>query len=295
LPGGQLRTDAYVVCIDTANGNVLWQKHYNVNNSPVSGESLVSVCKSKTGGFILGGWWYNDSLSTNPLYGGAAWIVKINDTGAVEWQKLFWDLTNPLKNKNWMSTSIKQIAEMKDGGIVFISSSEDTVENQFINKGFICKYNPICDTIVWRYDFGGLNGKFVAQAFTIMPDESIYFVLENAWVNGGDIYLVKIDSTGKMINECLMHPPSFTNNYIPFPNPFTTEFTLQFSEQTDEVNLTMYNAVGQLVVSNTLIPKPTAEGNYYINYSAPTLAKGLYFYKLTTNNKIILKGKIIKQ
>ncbi|MEY2830643.1 MAG: hypothetical protein RIQ33_2501, partial [Bacteroidota bacterium] len=62
-----------------------------------------------------------------------------------------------------------------------------------------------------------------------------------------------------------------------------------------EVNLSMYNALGQLVASNTLIPKPTAEGNYYINYSAPTLAKGLYFYKLTTNNKIILKGKIIKQ
>ncbi|MEN9523525.1 MAG: Secretion system C-terminal sorting domain, partial [Bacteroidota bacterium] len=158
-----------------------------------------------------------------------------------------------------------------------------------------CKYNPICDTIVWRYDFGGLEGRFEAQAFTMMPDESIYLVLENSWVNGGDIYLVKIDSTGKMINECLFQTPSFTNNKAPFPNPFTTEFNIQFTENVSEVNLTMYNALGQLTTTTTLYPKPTAEGSYYVTYSAPTLAKGLYFYQLTANNKIISKGKIMKQ
>ncbi|MEY4875693.1 MAG: Secretion system C-terminal sorting domain [Bacteroidota bacterium] len=153
------------------------------------------------------------------------------------------------------------------------------------------------DTVYWRIEFRELNHYFRANDFILNEDGSVYVLLMK-WPNSiyaSDVILVKIDNTGCLMDECHIGQPHFNTNGIVFPNPFTTEFNLQFTENVSEVNLTMYNAVGQLVVSSTLIPKPTAEGIYYVTYSAPTLANGLYFYQLTTNGNIITKGKIIKQ
>ena len=296
LPSGKIYRDGYLLEIDTS-GNQLWENNYSTSKSAKIGEAFFSLSGSKFGGYYAAGVLSDDSLKLkDPWYSYEPWIIKVDNVGKLIWQKRFWDANGSTKNKVWIESYIQQIIEANDNELLLIGSYSDTSGRQTnSNIGFICKYNFVCDTIVWRIDFGAFNKNFEAKNFSMLPNGTVYLLLRNYSTDGGDIYLVKIDSMGKMVNECLIHPPSFTSTIAPFPNPFTTEFNLQFAENVSEVNLSMYNAVGQLVVSSTLIPKPTAEGNYYITYQAPSLANGLYFYQLTTNGNLITKGKIMKQ
>jgi hypothetical protein len=210
-------------------------------------------------------------------------------------KKIFTDIRED--KYKWYYSKINKAIEDKSGNILLLGRYKDKHTLNDDRVGFLMKYNPEHDTIYWRIEFKEPNHDFDANDFILNDDGSVYVIIDYfpSGIYSSNVVLVKIDNTGCLMDECHIGQPHFNANGIVFPNPFTTEFNLQFTENVSEVNLSMYNALGQLVASNTLIPKPTAEGNYYVTYSAPTLAKGLYFYKLTTNNKIISKGKIMKQ
>ena len=74
---------------------------------------------------------------------------------------------------------------------------------------------------------------------------------------------------------------SLANN---FPNPFNPTTTIQYALPTAaEVELTVYNAVGQAV--RTLVAEHQSAGRYVVewdatNYSGHSLSSGMYFYRL---------------
>jgi Secretion system C-terminal sorting domain len=159
------------------------------------------------------------------------------------------------------------------------------------------KYNPNIDSILWRIEFKELNHDFDANDFVLNEDGSAYVVINYfpSGIYSADVILVKIDNTGCLMDECHIGQPHYNTEAVVFPNPFSNEFTIQFSEKITEATLTLYNAIGQLQATQVLLPKLTAEGKYYVTYTAPSLANGLYFYQLTTNGAVISKGKIMKQ
>jgi hypothetical protein len=68
-----------------------------------------------------------------------------------------------------------------------------------------------------------------------------------------------------------------------YPNPFNPATTINFSipEQTN-VNLKIYNALGQLVES--AINTNLTAGNYSYEFDAGKLTSGIYFYSIATDN-----------
>ncbi len=76
-------------------------------------------------------------------------------------------------------------------------------------------------------------------------------------------------------------PQSFelSQNY---PNPFNPSTTIEFDlALSSAVDLTVYNAVGQLV--QTLIDNQLSAGSYRVSFDAQRLPSGVYTYRLTTD------------
>ncbi|MEQ9263970.1 MAG: DUF2341 domain-containing protein [Balneolaceae bacterium] len=73
-----------------------------------------------------------------------------------------------------------------------------------------------------------------------------------------------------------------------YPNPFNPTTTIPFGLNEDSgVELVIYDVLGRKV--QTLVSGPQSAGKYQIPFRAGNLASGVYFYRLTTNSKVITK------
>jgi hypothetical protein len=78
---------------------------------------------------------------------------------------------------------------------------------------------------------------------------------------------------------------SLTQNY---PNPFNPMTTINYNLDINSyVNLDIYNIIGEKV--ETLVSELQNAGNYKINFNASNLPSGIYFYKLVSNNRVLVK------
>ncbi len=73
-----------------------------------------------------------------------------------------------------------------------------------------------------------------------------------------------------------------------FPNPFNPLTTISYSLDVNSfVNLDVYNILGQKV--ENIVNDFQTSGDYKINFNANDLPSGIYFYKLVSNNRVLVK------
>jgi len=77
------------------------------------------------------------------------------------------------------------------------------------------------------------------------------------------------------------------NNFKIVPNPATDNVSVSFPNDFNDINITFYNALGQLIMEKKM-------GTSSPTISLQTLSSGVYFYKID-NNSFSQSGKIIKQ
>jgi len=78
-------------------------------------------------------------------------------------------------------------------------------------------------------------------------------------------------------------------NFRLFPNPFSNQATLQFSNLQQKTSFTLYNVNGQTVKSIKNIDSDQ------IIIDRNNLASGLYYFVLTTDNKIVATGNLVAE
>ncbi len=79
------------------------------------------------------------------------------------------------------------------------------------------------------------------------------------------------------------------NNY---PNPFNPSTRISFAvPESGIVNLVIYDILGQKV--STVTNRYYNAGNYTLNFDASGLNSGVYFYRMTSNNKSFVKKMIL--
>ncbi len=83
---------------------------------------------------------------------------------------------------------------------------------------------------------------------------------------------------------------SINNIVSVYPNPFSSQINIEVKENNigNEKNLVIYNSLGQTVLSENFNTKN-------ITIESKHLSNGIYFYKLSTNNKVIGSGKLIAE
>lgn len=187
--------DVWVVKIDSI-GKIQWQKCLGG-----SGEEYVySIKQTKDGGYILAGgsmYSYNGDVSGN--HGEMdAWIIKLNASGNIEWQKSFGGSYGDA------ATCIRQTAE---GGYIFAGS---TTSNNGDVSGLHSNASDfwivkITDTgiIEWQKCLGGSDAEN-ANAIEITNDGG-YIITGPTSSNDGDVtsnhgsrdyWVVKVNATG---------------------------------------------------------------------------------------------------
>jgi hypothetical protein len=78
-------SDAWVIKFDQA-GHMLWQKTFGGSSS----DGASSIAASPDGGFAIAGYTESSDGDVSGYHGGGysdAWVVKADNTGAIEWQK----------------------------------------------------------------------------------------------------------------------------------------------------------------------------------------------------------------
>jgi hypothetical protein len=111
--------------------------------------------------------------------------------------------------------------------------------------------------------------------------------------NGGapDLGCFESDDTLTALKNEVNHKVGYylSNNY---PNPFnpSTEIVYQIPASS-HVLVTVFNILGKEV--ETLVNEDKPEGTYYVKFNAGSLASGIYFYTLKTNDYVQTKKMIL--
>lgn len=196
-------SDLWVIKLN-ASGTILWQKLMGgVNN-----ESASTIQQTTDGGYIIGG--YSISNNTGNLLGltnnGALdfWIVKLDVSGNLQWQKLVGGSSND---------NVTSVTQTADGGYIVAgtSSSSNTgtltgFTGNGLNDIWIIKMDAF-GNFQWQKLHGGSGDDFSAKIIQtadggyIMGGTSSSSVAGtfNLNTNGGnDFYMLKLSSGGNL-------------------------------------------------------------------------------------------------
>ena len=190
-------------------GLVQWQKSFRGGN----GSDSRSIQQTRDGGYIVAGWYYSNGSILNPDY----WIVKINDTGAIEWQRFLGGSDGDC------ATSIQQT---KDGGYIVAGWSESTDGDVMGNHGsydvWVVKLNDT-GTIQWQRPLGGsghdvsnciqqtLDGGYIVAGYSRSKDGDL---TENPAISYlGDFWILKLNDSGAIQWQRLLGGSKYEHAY----------------------------------------------------------------------------------
>tara|TARA_B100001287_G_scaffold189690_1_gene160225 strand:+ start:918 stop:2408 length:1491 start_codon:yes stop_codon:yes gene_type:complete len=175
-------------------GDIIWQRCYGGSYD----EEGESIQQTSDGGYIaLGRTYSNDGDVTSNNGNGDIWILKIDSTGELEWNKCFGgtDLER--------GYTIKQTS---DDGYIFTgltySNNGDVSGNHGDSDVWVIKISSSGD-LEWQKCFGG-SGFDRPQSLTISSDNGFVILGEtasndgdvNGHIGGVDFWILKLDQDG---------------------------------------------------------------------------------------------------
>ncbi|WP_052291901.1 autotransporter outer membrane beta-barrel domain-containing protein [Methanoregula boonei] len=202
--------DAWIVKLDS-NGNIQWQKVLGGSADDLA----FSIRQTSDGGYIFSGVTgatFNDELNiaSHPFMGGHAWVVKLDSTGSVTWQKVYGGNSDDEANS---------IVQTSDGGYIFVgttysNNSGDVGANHGLTDIWVVKLDST-GTIQWTKLLGGAgwditslwwdngiqqtsDGGYVIIGTTTSTDFGGQIGINHG---AGDVCIIKLDNNGNIIWE----------------------------------------------------------------------------------------------
>lgn len=189
--------DYWIVKLDSS-GNIEWEKSYGGTED----DEARSIAQTRDSGYVITGIAisFDGDVTANHGGGGDFWVVKIDKSGNLQWQKCY-------GGSNWDEAN--SIQQTSDGGYIvggFTRSSDgDITFNHGISDYWIIKIDST-GTLEWQKTLGGSDndeagsvqqthdGGFTITGFSGSFDGD---VATNHGV--GDFWLVKLDSSGNLL------------------------------------------------------------------------------------------------
>lgn len=189
--------------IINAQPSIQWQKSFGGSQS----DGAFSICQTNDGGYVVTGYTESNDSDIAVFHGNQDyWILKLNNTGSIEWQK---SLGGTDKD---FSFSIQQTS---DGGYIVagqsISDDIDISGNHGQEDFWIVKLNSF-GNIQWQKSLGGSNNDYAYSIIQTMSGG--YIVAGTTKSTDGDIsfhhgtiaiqydyWVVNLDSAGTILWE----------------------------------------------------------------------------------------------
>lgn len=205
--GSRNGTNAWVVKLSST-GNIEWQRCYGSG----SGEELATIQQTKDGGYILVGSATANGYDVSGFHGGAGgdiWVVKINSSGAIEWQKCYGG-TNPDRGK--------YIQQTADGGYIVTgstNSADGDVKNYHAGMDYWVLKISANGTLEWSKCYGGSGDEKPDKIIQTTDQGYILcgytYLSSDGDVSGNhgnsDYWILKLDAAGNIQwKKCLGGP-----------------------------------------------------------------------------------------
>lgn len=238
--------------VDTA-GNVVWNKYYNITQASING-----ITQTQDSSYLLVGPNYSGGDSTllykTDINGNLIWLKKYKGN-SIGWQGASIDTTN-------------------NGYLISGTNGNITLMKIDLNYNFL-----------WSNEFGGSLDEKIGQMKSTNDGGSIIVGSTKSYGAGGyDVYLIKTDQNGLLVGQLEIESKE---NILIYPNPFSTQTTLQSDFTFNNATLTMYNIQGQSVKQiKNIFGKTTI-------LSRDNLPSGLYFLHIIEDNKTFSIAKLL--
>jgi hypothetical protein len=149
-----------------------------------------------------------------------------------------------------------------------------------------------------RYTFS-TNSNDVPTDLIVTPDNNVYItgyseLIIQSFIPQSQVTTMKLNFSNKPKNNFKNNIPSSYKLYQNYPNPFNPSTTIKFDiTKGKDIKLTIYDLLGRTV--EVLVNKYYVAGSYSINYTNSSLASGIYFYELKTDEyRDVKKMTLIK-
>jgi hypothetical protein len=177
VSGNHGSKDYWVVKTD-ASGNIQWQKSFGGTDD----EEARCIQRTTDGGYIIAGYSMSSDGDVTINRGGwDFWVLKINSTGVVEWQKSYggdaWD----------EAFSIQQTT---DGGYIVAGQTDSDNGDISLNHGYFDFWivkTDMSGAIEWQKTYGGSDGDYASK---------ILQTIDGGYIIGGETYSTNYDVTG---------------------------------------------------------------------------------------------------
>lgn len=268
--------DYWILKLDTV-GNLQWQKTYGGSYN----DSVSSVQQTSDGGYIIAGSSQSHDYDVTFHYGSPinydAWIVKLNASGQIQWQKTLGGTGGENANS---------IQQLSDGGYIFagVSSSTDgdAAGNPSAGGNFwIVRLNP-SGNVLWQKSVGGSSGD-IAKSIKKTSDGG-FIIAGSSYSNNGDVTLHYGNLTYpdiwvvKLGTEVLSTNESKHENLTIYPNP-TTDKLFVSGLSSDEA-YEIYSLTGQRLKNGKTLE---------YSLDVKDLEKGTYFIKIKNKKQKFIK------
>lgn len=271
--------DAWVIKLDST-GNIQWQKTMGGTGS----DRANAVQRTEDGGYILAGTTTSDDGGVIGYHGsGDAWLARLDDTGAILWQRALGGMDGDGANA---------IVQTGDGGYIMAGHASSIDGNVGGNHGsddlWLVKVNS-SGVIQWQRASGGTNAD---EASSIRPtSDGGYVVAGSAGSNDGDVsgnhgyvdvWVIKLAMEGVGIHE--WYSPSMDLH----PNPTTGSVSLMWSEARVASSITVLDVSGR-----TLETVPPIGNGQMLDLGG--YASGLYLVKVLFVDGTEAEGRVLKE
>lgn len=262
--------DYWVIKLD-ALGEIEWQKCYGGSGRDFAKE----IIQTNDGGYIVAGTsWSNDGDITSSKGNNDFWIVKLDNNGAIEWQKSYGGIGYEEAN------TIKQTV---DGGYIIGGSTSgsgytgDVDCNLGSQDSWILKINESGE-IEWQKCLGNNLEQEAYSVYQTSDNGYIIATKSNFYsgYSGYNYWIFKLFSE-QMSND----ETSNINDFILYPNPANN--ILNFSSKLKDIKV--YNINGELVLIDNNVSKITTQN----------LSSGTYILTASKVNGDKIYTKFIKR
>jgi len=290
---GGVNNDDWVVKLDSI-GTLQWEKSLGGTGD----DRGYSIQQTTDKGYIVAGFSNSTDGDVTGNHGNYDyWIVKLDSTGAMQWEK-------SLGGSN--DDEAYSIRQTTDGGYIVagesLSIDGDITGNHGYYDYWIVKLSSD-GGIQWEKALGGSNSD--GAEFANLTNDGGCIVAGSSNSSDGEVtgnhpgtvgptsdyWIVKLGITTDVNTSQSLLPTDFALLQN-FPNPFSIATTIDFTlpEGENITSLKVYNQLGREVADLTDHIHPIGHirpmGNGTVEFDASNLSAGMYFYRLTAGKDV---------
>jgi len=266
--------DYWVVKLNSA-GRIVWQKCLGGSR----GDVAYSIQQTSDGGFIVAGVSSSNDGDVSGNHGGSDfWVVKLNPSGDIVWQKCLggtgYDVAYSVQQTSDGGFIVAGYTRSNNGDVSGHHGSADSADY------WVVKLNSSGD-IIWQKCLGGSRGDV---AYSIQQTSDGGFIVAGyAYSNDGDVsgnhgccdyWVVKLSPVG--VSENVIVPEKFKLSV--FPNPFNSSCMITAPSG---AKLEIYDLQGRLISKGIQSFSESQGKRTLIWQPDKTIRSGVYIVKAT--------------